>query len=123
MKRWRLGAGVLALLLAAGLASGAWMKHFHGELENMALSGWEAARNGDRAGAAEHFRMLRSRWEKGRTLTAVLTDHGALEEVDALLEQLVVSESGQFLEEKGLQVAAILRTLAGSQRLSLENLL
>lgn len=123
MRRWRLGAGLLALLLAAGLVSGAWMERFHGELETLAHSGWEAVREGDTEQAARVLQLLQSRWEGAKALTSVLAEHAALEEVDALLMQLTVSRDRQFLEENSLQLASLLGALAKSQRLTMENLL
>ena len=122
MKRWYLGAGLLALLLAAGLISGAWLENFHEELESLARSGWEAVRAGDTGEAAGIFQQLRDRWENARTLTSVLADHAALEEVDTLLEKLTASRNGVFLEENALQLASLLGALAKSQCLTMENL-
>lgn len=123
MRRWWFGLALLLALAAAGLLSGRWMQRHHSALAQYARESWAAARDGDTEAAGEKLRKLHDSWYAGRGITAVLTDHAALEEIDALLLQLENSRDREFLMENSLRLASMLEALAGSQRLSPENLL
>ena len=89
-KRFWLGVGVLAALLAVSIAVTAAMKAIH---EPAAEGFAEAARialEGDLPAAAARGRQARQRWQASRSFTASVADHGPMDTVEDLLAEMEV---------------------------------
>lgn len=121
-----LGAGLLVILLLAGLLS-AWYLNRQSSamaaaLEDstwMALSGqWESAK--------EMSASARRDWEKGWRIRAAFADHANLEEIDGLFRETVIyaaaGERTEFSRTCALLVEK-LRAMADSARFSWWNVL
>ena len=117
MKRCWIGAGLLLVLLVAGLFTGASMGRFVGDLAEQ-ISGLA---HETPAAAAEPLEKAAQKWESRRLLTAVLSDHAPMEEADTLF-LLLKQGDGEDFRENALRLAQLLRQLSQSQLPTLENI-
>ena len=110
MKRCWIGAGILVLILVLGLLSGTFLRNFCREASSeltLAAEGKVPAEG------------IRDRWERHRTLFAMLCDHSSL---SAIREEFrVLDPAGENFRETCLRLAAKLEALGDSQRLSWAN--
>ena len=90
MKRFWLGAGILVGILALGILVTRYAARVHKPIGKDLLEAGSQALEGDWAEADAYFRQARSRWEESRDLTAVVTDHTPMEQIDAMFRQLEV---------------------------------
>ena len=88
MKRCWFGAGLLAVFLLSGLLTSRWAKDCYGEIT-------ESVARAETAFARENWDMAermtegaRDRWEEYWRLSASITDHSPMEQVDSLFDQL-----------------------------------
>ena len=88
MKRLWLGIGILTILLSLGLASTIGMAQVCTPISQTLSSAADLVQEGQWAQAAALSKQAKSRWERWRNLTASLTDHEPMEEVDSLFAAL-----------------------------------
>lgn len=109
MKRSRFGALLLVGLLAAGLFSG-WLIHrWHDPISEQIREASRLATAGNWEDAQDLTAQAKSRWEHYWHISAAISDHRPMEEVDALFEELEVY--GQFRDE--VNYAAACSRIAG----------
>lgn len=108
MTRFRIGLGLLAILLALGILTQSGLQHQQAPIvqaleqaADFALAdNWHSARiEADRAATA---------WQKGWKITAALADHQPLEDIDGMLAQLEILAR----KEETADFAAACRDLA-----------
>lgn len=90
MKRCRLGAGLLVGLLAIGLIATFWTHRRFTELSRDIQLAGEAASLLDWERAEDLTRKAKEHWQSGWALSAALTDHEPLEQIDGLFAQLEI---------------------------------
>ena len=90
MKRSRFGALLLAGLLAAGLFSNSLIHRWHEPVSQYARRASELAADGNWEGANVLIRQARQRWERHWHISAAISNHRPMEEVDALFDELAV---------------------------------
>lgn len=90
MKRSWMGAGLLLLLLAGGLAVTCCMAKIHDPIAQTLTAAGEYALAGDWEQADALYQDASAAWEKTRTFRACFADHGPMEDVDACFAQLKV---------------------------------
>ena len=90
MKRTWIGIGLLAGLLILGIFTARWMDRCHSPVAGNLKQAAEAAMTEDWQKAEEFCRSAQDKWERCRKTTAVLTDHGPMEEIDSLFAELKI---------------------------------
>lgn len=95
MGRFKIGLGLLAVLLAlsigAQLAMGALEKPLLQSLSNA----MEQSEQENFAAAGEEIARAQTQWQRTRDFSAVLADHQYLEDIDAQLEMLKIWAQAQ----------------------------
>ena len=89
MKRGLIGVSLLLTLLILGLLATFYVTGMEGISETVHASATLALHE-DWEGAEGLLRKAGEDWQQHRNITAILTDHGTLEEIDSLLAQLEV---------------------------------
>ena len=121
MKRCWFGGGLLIFLLIAGLLMSRFMDRVHGQMvETMTQASVLTEEQRSEAQAAVD--RARHQWEKHRWLTAVLNDHDPMESIEEQFCLLTPEAEEKDFRETCLRLAAQLKALGESQRLTLENL-
>ena len=119
MKRCWFGGGLLLFLLLSGLLMSRFISRFHLELgDTMVQAASLAGENRSEALAAVD--RVREQWERLRWLTAVLSDHSPMEEIEEHLALLSPEE--EDFHELCLRLASQFTSIGENQRLTLENL-
>ncbi len=90
MKRCWIGLGLLLLLLAAGALSTWRMGSFQKPIIAQVEASQTLAGQGDWDGAEAAVQSAQAQWEQGWGLSAALTDHAPMEQIDVLFAQLQV---------------------------------
>ena len=85
MKRSWIGAALLVVLLAAGLAVTRYMDRIHDPIARDLAAAGESALAGDWDRAEVLCRGARQKWEATEVFRACFADHAPMEEVDACL--------------------------------------
>ena len=94
MGRFLIGVGLLALLLGLGLYSAYAVDASH---EPIAQALEQAARTQDPQQAEMLLQQVQQKWEHHWHGTAVLSDHGPMDEIDSLFAQAqAYAEAGQM---------------------------
>ena len=126
MRRFWLGAALLAALLGVGLWTQAGMDRLH----LPAAEDFSRAASAAMAGDWETARSLSARaagnWRENRSFTASLADHSPMDEVDLLLAEMEIyrqAEDGPHFAACCVQLAAMSRAMADAHNLSWWNLL
>ena len=88
MKRCRFGAGLLAVLLLLGILTSRWTEDHHREISDLITQAEQASLRGDWDRTERLIRQAKTQWENRWGLSASLTDHGPMEQVDSLFAQL-----------------------------------
>ena len=88
MIRFRFGVGILAAVLAVGIAAMLFMGHVHGDICEELKDAAELAAESRMEEAAECIRNARGNWENHRHLVASLAEHTDMDEIDGLFRQL-----------------------------------
>lgn len=121
MKRCWIGGVILILILVLGLTASIQMGRFHrelsGELDRAAQTAGE-----DREAAQQIVDQARERWERRRPLSAVLSDHNPMEDIEENFSLLTPGAEEEDFRETCLRLAAQLQALGNAQLLTLENL-
>ncbi len=89
-KRFWLGMGLLALLMALGIGSGLFSKTVQSPVAQDLHQAGESALREDWEQVRILSNQARERWERWRPLTAVFADHTPLEEIDSSFTALEV---------------------------------
>ena len=121
MKRCWFGADLLALLLALSLILSLHMGKAQREMETAILRAAELT-NYDREAAQELADQTRQRWERRRWLTAILSDHAPMEEIEENFRLLTPQAEEEDFRETCLRLSAQLKALGDAQLPTLENL-
>lgn len=90
MKRIWFGAALLVVLLLLGLGSGAWMKQTHQPISKDLIRASELALEGNWKGAENFTGAARREWDKQQLLTAALSDHEPMDQIDGMFAQLEI---------------------------------
>lgn len=126
MKRSWMGLGLLVILLVLGIMSTIWVKQTHEEMALHARSAAECALREDWDSAAEQTGQAREAWQRCWRLSATVTNHASLEQIEALFAQLEVyaaaREAAAFASGCA-QLEKQLQALADAQRFHWWNLL
>ncbi len=88
MIRFRFGVGILALVLAGGIAAMLFMGHIHGDICADLQEAAELAIESRLDEADKHIDTAQENWESHRHLVASLAEHTDMDEVDGLFRQL-----------------------------------
>ena len=108
MRRELLGAWLLVLLLSLGLLSTRYMGRTHSATAGLLESAGTLALAEDWEGAGQRLRKAREEWDRGWHLSAALTDHEPMEDIDSQFAQLQM-----YLRQKErLAFAAVCAQLA-----------
>ena len=121
MKRCWFGGGLLALLLAASLMLSSYMGKAQLTLRESMLRAASLA-DDDREKAQEIADQTWQRWERRRWLTAVLSDHAPMEEIEENFYLLTPQAEEEDFRETCLRLSAQLKALGEAQLPTLENL-
>lgn len=90
MKRGWFGAALLLILLGLGIGTSTLMQRFHTPLARSLEQASEYAMEGNWSRAGQIALRTKDSWEEMWHLSATVTDHGPMEEIDALFAQLEV---------------------------------
>ena len=126
MKRGGIGLAILLVLLAAGCFATWFMDKTHARLENTVKKAGTLALAENWEGADRLVRRARQDWEKNRHISAALTDHATLEEIDSLLAQLEIYQGQReklAFAATCAQIGSYLEDLGDAQDLTWWNLL
>lgn len=98
MTRFRIGIGLLLLLLALGIEAQIAMDTLHAPAAAQLDAASQAALQGDTEASRAMADEAAARWQKYWRFTAILADHGPMEDVDSLLAQLpaMAEDPAQF---------------------------
>ncbi len=126
MKRMWIGIGLLAVVLIGGVWSGKRMMNTHlpcaEDLEHAAA----CAMAEDWGSAGALAEKARDTWQQNRKISASVTDHEPMDEIDAIFEELEVyraREETAAYSAGCMYLAEQLRDLGNSFRLSWWNIL
>ena len=90
MRRFWFGVALLLAMLGLGILVTRSMAGIHEPIGKTLQEAGELASGGDWMAAETIFRQARDRWERYRELTAVVTDHTPMEQIDSTFRQLEV---------------------------------
>lgn len=126
MNRVWLGAGILAVLLIAGIITQLGMDRLHIPASEKLEQAEQEALYGDWEKALALADTAKAQWEKAQFLTAAVADHSPMEEVDMLFRELETYAAG---EEKihfaacCASLSRLTRAVGEAHKFSLQNLL
>ena len=121
MKRCWFGGGLLLLLLLAGLWTGSKMRKFCLELSANMTQAAELLEV-DRDQAQHLTDLVRTRWESRRKFSAVLSDHGPMENIEEEFRLLTPEAEEEDFRETCLRLSSRLEALGLEQLLTWETL-
>lgn len=90
MKRFWIGATVLAVLLASGWGVAYFIEHSHGPIRDDLAQAVQAAMDDRFAQATALMENAHAKWLRCRDFTAAFADHDVLEEMDSLFAEIKV---------------------------------
>lgn len=126
MKRGWIGLALLLILLGAGLLVTWFMGETHEEIADKLEDAGVLALTGDWEGADRLVRRARMEWDKSWRISAALTDHEPMEEIDSLFAQLEIYRRQREALSFGAlcaQLSSLLEDLGDAQGLNWWNLL
>ena len=126
MKRFWIGLGVLAVILALGILLNLWMGKLHSDLARQLDRAGTLAQEEQWEQAGQVARQAYARWQERRHLLAAVVDHEPLEEMERLFSQLWVYRQRHWVTEfaaTGLQLARQAEAIGDSHILAWWNLL
>lgn len=121
MMRCWFGGGLLALLLIVSLLLSSWIGKEQLRLGDSMLRAAELT-DTHREKAQETVDQVEKQWERRRWLTAVLSDHAPMEEIEENFQLLNPQAEEEDFREVCLRLAARLKALGEGQLPTLENL-
>ena len=126
MKRLYIGAGLLAVMLAAGIFLTGAFNAIHEPLQDQLQQAQTAAAAGDWQKAGDLTKQAKEKWEASRHFVAAVADHEPLEEMDSLFARLEVlcllREEDEFAADCA-ELARLCEAMAESQRVTWWSLL
>lgn len=123
MKRLWLGVGLLLALLALGIAATVTMGRICAPVGQTLTRAGEAARVGELEQAEKLCRQAKARWETYRTLSAAVTDHAPMEEIDGMFAALSVCRDETCYAEYCARLTAMVEAVAEAQAVNWWNIL
>lgn len=126
MKRFWLGSGILAVLLALGITATVAVDRFCQPISRDLTLAAQVVRRNEWVQAEQLADSARQRWQQHRALHAAVTNHEPMEEIDALFDQLkIYAEEGDSLHfaECCVRLASLTEAVAESQAIHWWNLL
>lgn len=126
MNRTWLGAGILVLLLIAGLAVQKEMDRAHIPASEKLSLAETAALRGDWETAHSLAQEAKAMWDAAQQLTAAVADHSAMEEVDMLFREMqtyAASGDREHFAACCARLSRLTRAVGEAHRLTLQNLL
>jgi len=99
MSRFLFGAGLLILLLLAGLLGGCLMEDHHAPIAQALDDAAALVLSGEEDAAAALIHSTRQIWDARWRATAALTDHAPMDEIDSLFSQAEAYAAAGSLEE------------------------
>ncbi len=126
MKRGGIGLAILLILLAAGFLATWFMEEVHEQMGDTLEKAGKLALAENWEGADRLVRKARQDWEKKRRISAALSSHAPLEEIDSLFSQLEVYQGQReklAFAAACAQLASYLEDLGDAQDLTWWNLL
>ena len=121
MKRCWFGGGLLLILLTAGLLLSLYLSNFHRDLSETMYRA-AALTGDDREQAQQTAEEVQRKWESRRFLSAVLSDHAPMEEIEENFTLLTRSTEEEDFRETCLRLSSQLKALGEGQMLTWENL-
>ncbi len=121
MKRCWFGGALLVLILGAGLIASLSLGRFQRELaRDLAQAAQITGADRDRAQILAE--EAKEKWDSRRTLTAVLSDHEPMEEIEEHFSLLNPEAEAEDFRETCLRLSARLKALGEAQLPTWENL-
>ena len=111
MKHVKLGCGILAVILALGLALTACLSSLKSELCNAMDAAAEAALTGNWEKADASVEKGKQIWLRHRDFVAAVVDHELLEEADTLFAQLEVYRHCRLSPEYAVVCRCLVRQM------------
>ena len=96
MKRFWLGVGILAVLLAAGISLTVGIAGVHNKLSKDLDGASEAVQRGDWDTAIHLAESAKAQWNRCRRFVASFVDHEPLEQMDSLFSELEIYRQQQL---------------------------
>ena len=96
MKRFWLGVGILAVLLAAGIGLSTQITAVHSKLSRDLSGACQAVQTGDWDTAVTLAESAKARWLRCRRFVASFVDHEPLEQMDSLFSELEIYRPQQL---------------------------
>ena len=90
MGRFWFGAGLMALMLAAGLWIGGQMNQLHQEIAASLEQAAKQVMDGDLEGGIALSQQAQKDWDSRWQTTATVADHAPMDEIDSLFAQLQI---------------------------------
>lgn len=122
MKRLWLGVGLLLALLALGIVTTVTMGRICEPVGQTLTRAGEAARVGELGQAEALCRQAKTRWEAYRTLSAAVTDHAPMEEIDGMFAALSVCRDSDRYAEYCARLTAMVAAVAEAQAVNWWNI-
>lgn len=126
MRRFWLGAGLLGVLLAAGIWITMTMHRFHIPVSVKLTRAEEATREERWGDAAALLKEAEALWTKHRSFSAAVADHEPMEEIDSLFAQVrCYAALGERAECAAVcaELATLTRAMAEAHALNWWNLM
>lgn len=118
MKRLWIGVGLLSVLLLAGILPQLLLVPRQERIARGFSQAAELSRQGKQVQAVEEAQAARSLWLRGRDITAAITDHEPVEQMQLLLLRLEQAEDPEAFADLCAQLAATADAIADSHRLN-----
>ena len=125
-RRFWLGAGILAVILAAGIWTTAAMARLHEPVADTLDQAARAAVDGDMEMGVTLARQARSTWEGARCGTASAADHSPMDEIDSLFAEMEIyaqAEEEVHFAACCAQLSALTRSMSDAHSFTWWNLL
>ena len=126
MKFVWMGTGILALFLALGIWSAVSMDDTHKQIAETLDQAAQSALADDMEAGIAAYREAKASWQKHWRVTASITDHGPMDEIDSLFSEVDVyalTEEMPHFAASCTQLAELVRAVGDAQRLTWWNFL
>lgn len=118
MRRFWIGVGLLLGMLVLGIFVTESMAGIHEPIGKTLLEAGDLAFEEDWAGADAAFLQARGLWEQYREVTAVVTDHTPMEQIDAMFRRLEVyrqQRQADYFRSGCAELSACVEAVADAQ--------
>ena len=126
MSRMIIGICILLLLLAVCSSFSLWMPKIHLDISGQLAQAAQSARQGNWQQASALAEQAAQAWENIHILTTVASDHGPIDEINALFAELAVYASRQETAEfaaAAARLSCLTAAMGKNHGFSLGNLL